>query len=698
MIRSSVILTLLFLCADADAQTYVYNMVQGAQSFTANLRPNARLIMAGPAEDTLTEWQDLPFAWSFFGQTVTGYYASDNGYITFNPAAQASVPDNRGAASAVEPNNAIFGFWDDLHFSAGAMQWSNEIRTITIGTEPDRAHVIVWVSAVPHGVEFSSSNNISFAIVLKESGGFEVIQIAGRFTLGPLTGSIGAENADGSLAAWVGGSPALTFPNLTASADDDISYRFRYTEMRYDLNMLVALLPASVISGTVLEPAVRLRNDGTETITSFLFNYRVNDSAVVSHRVTTTIPGNTIYYPAHPVPWTVTHPGEFQTITFWVSELNMDKEDENHSNDTLVARVFPVLGNNVERRVLIEEFTGAWCGWCPDGSLQMQDIESTHPSAALVSIHAGGTDSMIVAEGAALAAVFKPGYPMAMIDRFRFPGEAGVPISRTGGAWQRRIAERQAVPPPVELAIDGMIVGSWHELKVGVRADFKDYGYPGDLRLNVFVIEDRVTGSGRGYDQINYYSGNSSYPGHPYYSETNPILGFVHRHVLRAVLTGEWGDPNVVPPSPQADQSYSKQYSITLPPDVDIGEVSVVAFLSYADPENGHHEVVNAVRTPIDLLLGVEEDRLLPAAPEISVYPNPVYTRATLRIAFPTATRARVSVYDMLGREVIANAEREFPAGVSEIALRMHGLPAGLYLCRIVSATREYHVTVRMAR
>lgn len=261
------LMTLLLVSSTAAAQTYVHSVVTGPQPYTGELRPNAVLLLAGPADQQVTAWQPLPFAWEFYGVPVQGYAASDNGYITFDSTATESSAANRGAAETAAPNNAIYAFWDDFHLAGGMPQWSNEIRSITIGTAPHRAHVVMWVGLPPAGTPSSTSNTMSFGVALLEAGGFAVVHIAGRHVR-PMSGSIGCENADGSMATFVNGSPDLDFPLLSASAEDDITYLFTYSDHRLDLAVSDMFLQEECIEGTPLTLVCTITNVGADTVGS----------------------------------------------------------------------------------------------------------------------------------------------------------------------------------------------------------------------------------------------------------------------------------------------------------------------------------------------------------------------------------------------------------------------------------------------
>ena len=72
------------------------------------------------------------------------------------------------------------------------------------------------------------------------------------------------------------------------------------------------------------------------------------------------------------------------------------------------------------KRVLLEQHTGAWCGWCVDGTVKMDSILALHPDNVIgVKIHNG--DSMFIPEQSILSAQVTglgiSSYPSGTIDR-----------------------------------------------------------------------------------------------------------------------------------------------------------------------------------------------------------------------------------------------------------------------------------------
>jgi len=91
----------------------------------------------------------------------------------------------------------------------------------------------------------------------------------------------------------------------------------------------------------------------------------------------------------------------------------------------------------------------------------------------------------------------------------------------------------------------------------------------GDYRLNLYITEDSIVGSGAGYDQHNYYSsqtsGGSAWSGSPYVGMADPIVGWSHNHVLRKAVGGAWGTTGIIPVTVAAGSNYTHTYTFTLP-------------------------------------------------------------------------------------------------------------------------------------
>lgn len=90
-------------------------------------------------------------------------------------------------------------------------------------------------------------------------------------------------------------------------------------------------------------------------------------------------------------------------------------------------------------------------------------------------------------------------------------------------------------------------------------------------------------------------------------------------------------------------------------------------------------------RRPVAGLTTASEAAPGAEALRLSIGPNPAGASATLRFSLLEAQTVRVTVTDVLGREVLAN-ERALGAGAQILRLVVRGLASGLYVARVVSS------------
>ena len=207
------------------SQYYNYTQTTGQSGFLYYFRGLASHIMTPPKDNQLSSWQQIPFEWDFYGHKMTGYYISDNGYITFDTNARVSKSQNKDLADTSVQKNAIYAFWNDHHLEAGNSTWTNEVATATIGNTPQRIHVIYWMGVVPYQESYSNSF-ISFCIALHEEGGFDIIFTTCRKSK-DFTGTVGAVNQNGIDYVTTTASPLHIFPSVGLGDSDDDSYLFR---------------------------------------------------------------------------------------------------------------------------------------------------------------------------------------------------------------------------------------------------------------------------------------------------------------------------------------------------------------------------------------------------------------------------------------------------------------------------------------
>ncbi len=355
-------------------------------------------------------------------------------------------------------------------------------------------------------------------------------------------------------------------------------------------------------------------NNGLETLNSVEFKYQVNDNpvqTVLADNLGLTF-GNSLIT-IHDDPISFSEPGKYD-LKVWLSNLN-GGSDSNSSNDTLQGR-FYIVSSTFEKTVLLEEFTGTWCGWCPDGKLILEDLLETYDNLIGVALHAG--DVMATAETGEVANTFGTFFPGACVDRYMLSSD-GIVLDR--GSWESGVIQRMnmAVPVDVDFALSYNSVTG--EIIIDASAQFSQ-AMTEDFRFNCYVVENSIDEDDPGYDQQNYFSQNDNYQVHPYFSEPETMTDFVHNHVVREMLGGAWGLEGSIPETVAAGETYTHQFTYSIPEDFNAEQISLVVVVQEYNADYTKREIHNAKKHKLNvgsIALYTEDGKLIDDGETIQV-------------------------------------------------------------------------------
>ncbi len=664
------------------SQSYYYNINYGVSKDYPLYPKNSRTILNMPANDTFSTVQNLPFDWYFYGEKVTQYKASDNGFITFDVDGTDNTGDNGVIPKAEGPNNSIYAFWDDLELVNNPSYSNNNIKTYTLGTAPNRVHVIQW-HATPRG-QMGNSYYLFFAIRLYEGGDFDIMYQQIRLATGSMSGTAGCENGDGSDGTMINGSPVFTYEGGTFIPENCLVYSFHYgTRPLNDVSFNSIGLPEVADINEEVSIKGSIINHGAKDINLLRIVYHVDGGEDISADLDgLDIKTNESFDFTHPVKWKPDKPGEFQKVECSISKIN--KGDDNNKDDNeLSYDVFVNYGYTAHRKTLIEEFSTAQCGFCPEGHLFLEEALESSSDICGFTHHSGfGVDSMTIGVSKKIAAEFTTGAPTAAVDRTKWPGEIYHAVGRYNNImekknnWAMKANECLGHHAPLGLNLNASLDIEKRELTVDADIDVIDYIKPGDIRLNVFVIEDHVTGEGSGYDQKNYYNETA---GHPLFGMGNPIAGYDHRRVIRASLTGDWGEPGVLESKPAPEQQSARTYTWKIPGFVKMNDLSIIAFVSYYDGEK-KRDILNTEEIE-NLPLGIS-DLNGNIARAVNIFPNPAADVTNIRYLHRGGFLS-VNLYDPVSGACREIAEGLFPEGEKIFRLGCASLSQGFYIVQV---------------
>ena len=188
-----------------------------------------------------------------------------------------------------------------------------------------------------------------------------------------------------------------------------------------------------------------------------------------------------------------------------------------------------IVGTDPENKnVILEEFTGIHCGFCPQGHAIAQGIYNAHPDdVVLINIHEGPFSTPSGNEPdfrtqwgsaiAGLAGSSSIGWPSGSVNRHLFSG-SNTAMSR--GAWVGASNQILAQPSYLNVGVEATILTSTRQLVVYVEVYYTDDSPAGTNYLNVAVLQNDILGPQSGGGAGNNYN---------------------HKHMLRHLLTGQWG-------------------------------------------------------------------------------------------------------------------------------------------------------------
>ncbi|MGY8932058.1 MAG: hypothetical protein ACKVH2_05025, partial [Flavobacteriales bacterium] len=168
------------------------------------------------------------------------------------------------------------------------------------------------------------------------------------------------------------------------------------------------------------------------------------------------------------------------------------------------------------KKVVLEEFTGIYCGFCPDGHVLGQALHTAYPNDVfLINIHTGGyanpngpsdPDFRTIFGNAIGNASGLAGYPAGTVNRATFntiapQGSAGsTALSR--GDWAAAAAIVMAEPSEVNVAAQASYDMGTGILTVNTESYFTAAG-TGGYNLHVAVVMNNVAGPQSGAQNYN---------------------------------------------------------------------------------------------------------------------------------------------------------------------------------------------------
>jgi len=359
--------------------------------------------------------------------------------------------------------------------------------------------------------------------------------------------------------------------------------------------------------------SVDITNGGIETISSWEATITVNGNLIGTEtpQSSTQIPAfaSTTINLTTPIPTPAYGAFDVEVEFTKVNTVADEEPGDNIGNGIF----YYVDGNSLpSRKVVVEEGTGTWCGWCPRGTVAMEQMAANHSDKSVtIAVHNG--DPMTVAEYDSYFTTetgFITGFPGGSVDRVEFPDP---------GNFEPVTIQRAAVPTPVAVDITSDFNATTRTANLTATVSSKA-PLAGNYGVAIVITEDRVFGTGPQWSQVNYYSGggngqmNGEFVDFDAAPDPVPFSDIHYDHVAVAVIGSPTGDASIIANPMVIDQEYTMTASYAIPDGSIPSNMHAVAMVINKDT----HEAMNADDVAITTT-SIQELKQV----AIDAYPNP---------------------------------------------------------------------------
>ncbi|MBR9977077.1 MAG: T9SS type A sorting domain-containing protein [Bacteroidetes bacterium] len=368
-------------------------------------------------------------------------------------------------------------------------------------------------------------------------------------------------------------------------------------------------------------------------------------------------------------------PGEQGAVTFTVTPnalaegqyqgdiiitTNDADNEELRFSVAIVVQEAPV---DEELNVLIEQYTGTWCIWCPYGADSLAVVAARHGSRAVRLAWHDDDPMEIPAWNDMKSWMGVRSYPSASINRIQWPGEAAIPIGR--GNWGERtgyLLRNQRSPVGITISDKSYDpVTKNYSFKATV---FFHQSIHAELRLNAVMTED---GFDHPQKRINMSTGR-----------TETISPYIHK----SVVTGIW--PNIqgygLFPGNSFETQTSTEQEFTFTSSHENDEFAWINVIVHSIVDGEPGPVLQSVSEPA--FFGVTDVQALPAVTTFALrqnYPNPFNPTTNVTFDVPHSEHVRIALYDGLGRFLGHVVDEGYHAGTHTVVFDGGNLHSGTY-------------------
>lgn len=337
-----------------------------------------------------------------------------------------------------------------------------------------------------------------------------------------------------------------------------------------------------------------------------------------------------------------------------------------------------------DQKVVIEEGTGTWCGFCPRGAVALELATEKYPDSFIgIAVH---NDDPMTLDYYDSASDFG-GYPRCHVNR----SQRDVPVNPA--AVDGYISEQLNSNVPVaaishsssyDANTRNLIVTSTVEPAIPLE---------GFYAFSLIITEDGVTGTSQDYDQVNYFANNAlgAMGGYESLPDPVPASEMVYDHVAREIVGGNYsGNPSSLLTTLEIGEKYSFSHVYKVPDEFNVDNLHLVSL--FLDANGG--KIINAESTRIaeGSVTAVKE---IPDYSKLAIFPNPSNGVTQLELVLNEAVELEVEISTING-DLLSKDKLGIKTDFVSLPLEITDAPPGIYLVRV--SMDGYTVTKKLVK
>lgn len=238
-----------------------------------------------------------------------------------------------------------------------------------------------------------------------------------------------------------------------------------------------------------------------------------------------------------------------------------------------------VIPSTYSKKVLVEDYTGTWCGYCPGMNNVLEALTEHSSHVVPVAIHCDNDPYQFELQSELQEEYNTTGLPKARVNRVHplaFYVDPTTNMQDKCGIntdyYQSFIDDYLNQTAPLGLAINSSLSGTSLNFEVKIGFATENISNP---KLVVYLLEDGLL-----HEQTNYFTQGTNFgESCQYVSLPYHIPNYEHNHVLMKAYTDIFGDE--IPAEQISTTSiYSRTFDVQLPSSIeDNSHLSLVAFV-----------------------------------------------------------------------------------------------------------------------